>query len=137
MPVLSSCIASKTRILIPNRNPGSHRTVSTGAIVDVVMVSFVKQRHPRCCKRRRSSVDPNGERSLLAKLLTWSSHDWFKSCWIIMVKPHMPQAVVVSCETSVRVLAVLILAQKFATLFDDAVTTRRMTIQILHPIKPL
>ena len=54
-----------------------------------------------------------------------------------MVKPHMPQAVVVSCETSVRVLATLILAQKFATLFDDAVTTRRVTIQILHPIKAL
>ena len=45
-----------------------------------------------------------------------------------MMKPHMPQAVVVSCEASVRVLAVPILAQIFATLFDDAVTTRRVTI---------
>ncbi len=54
-----------------------------------------------------------------------------------MLKPHMPQAVVVSCETFVRVLAVLILAQKPATPFDDAVTTRRVTTQILHPIKAL
>ena len=122
MPVLSSCIASITRILIPNRNPGSQRIVSTGAIVDVVMVSFVKatrsallysclQNHWRELPRSGcptifwlerpamggqidfsnvdvesikyeavyssfgSSVDPNGERSLLAKLLTWSSHD--------------------------------------------------------------
>ena len=49
----------------------------------------------------------------------------------------MPQAVVISCETFVGVLAVLILAQKSATLFDDAVTTRRVTLQILYPIKAL
>ena len=42
MSVLSSCIASITRILIPNRNSGSQRVVSTGAILDVVMVPFVK-----------------------------------------------------------------------------------------------
>ena len=54
-----------------------------------------------------------------------------------MMKPHMPQAVVISCETSVRVLAVLILAKKFATPFNDAVTTRRVTVQVPHPIKAL
>lgn len=45
-----------------------------------------------------------------------------------MMKPHMSQAVVISCETPVRVLAVLILAQIFTTLFDDGVTTRGVTI---------
>ena len=44
-----------------------------------------------------------------------------------MKTPHMLQAVVVSCEAFGRVLAVLILAQISATLFDDAVTTRLVT----------
>ena len=112
----------------------SPETFQTGNIIDVVIVSITKATASALMYAQEIFPWSKWREAVLAKLLKWSSHVRFQSCWVILLKLHMPRAIVISWETFVRVIAVLILAQKPTTPFDDAVTTRRLMIQTLHPI---